>query len=66
MGPGRGMPLEEWGEKSRRRSYRFGIGDLLIWGIAFEAGAAAWSLDGDFGRMEKLGSLKTHRPPPVG
>jgi len=47
--------LESWIVRASASGQRFGIGDLLIAGVAARAGAAVWSLDGDFTRMAKLG-----------
>ena len=52
----------KWTEEARNKSQRFGFGDLLIGAIAAEADAPIWSLDEDFGRMRRLGFLKTHEP----
>ncbi len=46
--------LDSWTEKTTKAGQHFGFGDLLVGALAAEAGALVWSLDTDFGRMEKL------------
>lgn len=46
--------LDKWTEKTSKAGQHFGFGDLLVGALAAEAGALVWSLDSDFGRMEKL------------
>lgn len=52
--------LDRWVEMAVRAGERFGIGDLLIAGIAAERGAAVWSLDDDLLRMARLGFVELH------
>lgn len=53
--------LEGWLPTIKNGGDRFGVGDLLIAGIAAENQAAIWSLDGDFARMAKLKLIELHR-----
>lgn len=53
--------IESWIEKAVSSGERFGVGDLLIASIAADQNSAIWSLDADFGRMEKFGWLDLHR-----
>ncbi len=54
--------IETWASWASARGQRFGIGDLLIGGIAAAHGAAVWSLDGDFERMNQLGFVRLFAP----
>ena len=54
--------LETWAATASARGQRFGVGDLLIAGIAAENGAAVWSLDGNFARMNRLGFVRLFTP----
>lgn len=54
--------IESWIEKAGSVGERFGITDLLIAAIAAERGAAVWSLDADFARLQRLGLVRLHRP----
>ena len=53
--------IEDWLGKIKNAGDWFGIGDLLIAGIAAENHAAIWSLDGDFARMAKLKLIEQYR-----
>lgn len=46
--------IEVWAKQSSFKGHRFGMGDLLIAGIAAENHAKVWSLDSDFSRMKQL------------
>lgn len=52
--------LECWLEKAIAAGQHFGVGDLLVAGIAAENRAAVWSRDSDFQRMAKLGWIRIH------
>jgi predicted nucleic acid-binding protein len=54
--------LESWAVTAAARGDHFGVGDLLVAGIAAERGAALWSLDGDFVRMASLGFVDLFVP----
>ena len=53
--------MEGWLGTIKNAGDWFGIGDLLIAGIAAENQAAIWSLDGDFSRMAKLKLIELYR-----
>ena len=55
--------VEDWVEISARSGERFGVMDLLIGVLSWEAKVPVWSLDRDFLRMERLALVETHRPP---
>ena len=52
--------VDEWVERAGAAGERFGFADLLIGALAAERGAALWSLDTDFARMESLSLLNCH------
>lgn len=52
--------IDGWTERATERGLYFGLGDLLIAGLANEAGALVWSLDSAFERMEKLEFVGTY------
>lgn len=54
--------IDTWLERAVREGERFGAADLLIAAITSERGAALWSLDRDFVRMESLDFLELYRP----
>lgn len=53
--------IEEWLEGIKRAGYGFGVGDLLIAGIAADHHASVWSLDSDFARMAHLKLINLHQ-----
>jgi predicted nucleic acid-binding protein len=52
--------LDSWTERASRRGQLFSLGDLIVGILASEAGALVWSLDADFGRMEKLDLVRLY------
>ena len=52
--------IEPWVAPAADKRHRFGVTDLLIAGLAHEAGALVWSLDADFDRLESLGLVQTY------
>jgi predicted nucleic acid-binding protein len=52
--------IDAWTDRARQAGQSFGVGDLLIAGLASEAGALVWSLDSAFERMEKLKFVGTY------
>lgn len=54
--------IESWVAPAADRGRRFSVTDLLIAGLAHEAGALVWSLDADFDRLEDLGLVQTYVP----
>ncbi len=46
--------LEKWVTAGAAAGQRFGVGDLLVAGLAALHGCALWSLDSDFARMASL------------
>jgi len=50
--------IESWVAPSADKGERFGVTDLLIAGLAHEAGALVWSRDADFDRLEELGFVR--------
>ena len=53
--------IEGWLGTIKNAGDWFGVGDLLIAGIAADHSAAVWSLDSDFARMAKLKLVNLHR-----
>ena len=54
--------MEEWALAGARKGQHFGVGDLLIGGIAHEHGYSVWSMDHDFVRLSALTHLRLHDP----
>lgn len=52
--------VESWVAPAADKGQRFGVTDLLIAGLAHEAGALVWSLDADFDRLEEIGLVRTY------
>jgi predicted nucleic acid-binding protein len=55
--------VETWVDIAVFEGERFGVSDLLIGALATERGFQVWSLDSDFGRMQKLGFAQLYLPP---
>jgi predicted nucleic acid-binding protein len=53
--------IEEWLDTIKLAGDCFGVGELLVAGIAAEHDAAVWSLDSDFTRMARLKLISLHR-----
>ncbi len=54
--------IDRWIDRAGEAGERFGFADLLIGALAAERAGEIWSIDGDFGRMARLGLLPLHRP----
>jgi predicted nucleic acid-binding protein len=61
------MPTEEtwravegWIPAAADKGQRFAVTDLLIAGLAHDIDALVWSMDDDFGRMERLGFVRRY------
>lgn len=54
--------IDRWVTQAGHAGERFGFGDLLIGALAAESGALLWSLDADFGRMERLTFVNIYEP----
>jgi predicted nucleic acid-binding protein len=54
--------IESWVVPAADKGERFGVTDLIIAGLAHEAGALVWSLDADFDRLEALGFVRGYEP----
>ena len=52
--------IDGWVRRAGDGGQRFGVGDLLIAAIAADGGLPVWSLDNDFGRMQRLGFIETY------
>ena len=49
--------MVQWTEQTGAAGLSFGVGDLLIAGVAREHDALVWSLDSAFERLERLGLI---------
>jgi predicted nucleic acid-binding protein len=54
--------MDDWAIEGAHLGQSFGVGDLLIGGIAREVGARVWSLDSDFQRMARLKFVDLYEP----
>lgn len=54
--------IDEWVNTASFAGERFGFADLLIGVLAAQQESSVWSLDSDFGRMERIGLLELYRP----
>lgn len=54
--------VEDWVTAGIDAGQRFGVGDLLIAGLAAEHGFSVWSMDTDFRRMSRLGLISVATP----
>lgn len=54
--------LVDWTGRASDAGLSFGVGDLLIGAVASENGAALWSLDAAFDRLEKLRLISQYEP----
>ncbi len=54
--------MESWTEKAVKAGQHFGVGDLMIAALTAENSALVWSLDSDFGRLEKLKLVQCYEP----
>lgn len=54
---------EVWVEEAIGAGQRFGLVDLLIAATAAQHHARVWSLDQDFGRMQRLGFVELYAAP---
>jgi len=52
--------IEGWIHRAADRGQRFSVPDLFVGGLTAEIGGLVWSLDDDFGRMERLGLVKCY------
>lgn len=53
--------VERWIAPASDAGQHFAVTDLLIAGLAHEAGALIWSLDDDFTRMSDLGFVQLYQ-----
>jgi predicted nucleic acid-binding protein len=54
--------IDRWVDEATEAGERFGFADLLIGALAAECGALMWSLDADFGRMNRLKFIDVYEP----
>jgi predicted nucleic acid-binding protein len=52
--------IETWVDRAADAGFRFSVPDLLIAGLARELEALVWTLDEDFGAMEKMGFVRLY------
>lgn len=56
------LAIEAWVTRALAAGHHFGVGDLLVAGVAAENRARVWSLDADFWRMAKFGWIDLWLP----
>lgn len=54
--------IDDWVDRAGDAGERFGVADLPVAATAADHGAGLWSLDAAFARMERLRSVRHHRP----
>jgi predicted nucleic acid-binding protein len=55
--------IERWVPAAAGRGHRFGLSDWLIAALTAEIGGLVWSLDEDFGKMERLNVVRRYDAP---
>jgi predicted nucleic acid-binding protein len=52
--------IEQWVPAAANRGHRFGLADWLIAALTNEIGGLVWSLDEDFGTLERLKCVRRY------